>query len=94
MGVPLLTRYGERMVARQGAGILRNLELSAWIADSDEAYVAAAVAHASDLSALAQLRDQLRARLLASPLCDAVQFTANLQAAWREMWQMYCDAAQ
>jgi predicted O-linked N-acetylglucosamine transferase (SPINDLY family) len=90
MGVPVLTRRGDRLVAHQGESILHNLALTDWIAADDAAYVAQAVARASDLDSLGKLRSQLRSRLLASPLCDAALFARNLELAFRGMWQQRC----
>jgi len=94
MGVPLITRRGDRLVAHQGESILHNLAMVDWIADNDEAYIAQAVARANDLANLAELRGQLRARLLASPLCDAPRFARDLEHALRGMWQRWCESIQ
>jgi predicted O-linked N-acetylglucosamine transferase (SPINDLY family) len=53
--------------------------------------VAKAAAFAGDLQALATLRAGLRERLLTSPLCDAPRFARNLEAAFRGMWQKWCE---
>jgi predicted O-linked N-acetylglucosamine transferase (SPINDLY family) len=90
MGVPLITRRGDRLVGHQGESILHNLQIADWIADDDAAYIELAVARASDLASLAALRSQLRARLLASPLCDAPLFANNLALAFRGMWRQWC----
>ena len=89
MGVPVITKRGDRFIAHQGESILHNVGLPDWIAADNEAYVAIAVARATDLSGLATLRAKLRSQLLASPLCDAPLFARNLEAAFRGMWQAY-----
>ncbi len=89
MGVPMITRRGDRLIARQGENILRNLGMSDWVATDADAYVALAIARANDLSALANLRTQLRGRLLQSPLCDAARFARNLENAFQGMWEAY-----
>jgi predicted O-linked N-acetylglucosamine transferase (SPINDLY family) len=90
MGVPFVTLRGDRLVAHQGEGILRNMGLADWIAADSDAYVALAVARANDRPGLAALRATLRPRLLASPLCDGPRFARNLQAAFEGMWSRYC----
>jgi predicted O-linked N-acetylglucosamine transferase (SPINDLY family) len=60
-----------------------------WIADDEEAYLAKAVAFATDRDRLATLRATLRERLLASPLCDASRFAHNLEDALHGMWASY-----
>jgi protein O-GlcNAc transferase len=90
MGVPVLTLIGEHFLSRQGMGILTNAGLSAWIADSMDDYVTRAVSHASDLGALAALRDGLRQQVLASPLFDARRFAHHFEGALRAMWHRWC----
>jgi protein O-GlcNAc transferase len=58
--------------------------------DSQEAYVNAAVALATDLPRLQQIRSELRARVAASPLGNSDRFTRNLESAYREMWRAWC----
>jgi predicted O-linked N-acetylglucosamine transferase (SPINDLY family) len=86
MGVPILSLAGRRALGRQGESILCNLDLAAWIAQDADDFVARAVHHASDPAALADLRAGLRARLLASPLCDAPRFAGYLAGALHAMW--------
>lgn len=87
MGVPVLTLQGDRMVAHQGESLLHNLDLTDWIARDRAHYVALAAAKAADLDALAVLRQGLRARLLASPLCDAARFSRHLSDALWRIWR-------
>jgi predicted O-linked N-acetylglucosamine transferase (SPINDLY family) len=90
-GVPVITLRGDRLIARQGENMLRNLGMSDWVAADEEAYVALAVARANDLPGLADLRTQLRRRILQSRLCDAAQFARNLEDAFQGMWKAYCE---
>jgi len=90
MGVPVLTLKGDRYVAHMGESILHNVGLPDWIAADTADYVRKAAAFAADLAALATLRQNLRHRLLASPLCDAPRFARNLEAAFRSMWRKWC----
>ena len=90
MGVPVLTLAGERLVSRQGVGLLMNAGLPEWIAQDGEDYVRRAVAHAGDRDGLARLRQGLRAQVLASPLFDAARFARNLESALFGMWQNLC----
>ena len=93
MGIPLITRRGDRMVARQGEGILHNLGLSDWVATDDASYIAIAIANAANLHRLSELRAVLRGKLLASPLCDAPLFARNLTTALHGMWEKYRAAS-
>ena len=91
VGVPALAMKGDRFISHQGETILHNVGLPQWIAADADDYVAKAAAFAGDLRALATLRDGLRERLLASPLCDAPRFAHNLEAAFRGMWRKWCE---
>ena len=90
MGVPVLTMYGYRHVARHGAGVMHTMGMPEWVAKNREDYVRRAVAHASDTRALSEVRENLRERFLTSSLCDAPSFARNLEEAFRTMWREWC----
>jgi protein O-GlcNAc transferase len=85
MGVPTVTLAGKTMLARQGASLLTAAGLADWVSDSEDAYVARAVAAARDLPGLAALRAGLRQQVAASPLCDGKRFATHLHAAFLEL---------
>jgi predicted O-linked N-acetylglucosamine transferase (SPINDLY family) len=91
MGVPVLTLSGEHFLSRQGLGLLVNAGLTEWVASDSDDYVARAVAHASNLEKLAELRSRLREQVLASPIFDARRFAAHFDEALRSMWKKWCD---
>ena len=91
MGVPVITLRGNRFVGRIGESFLSTVGLGEFVADTRDAYVAKAVALASDLPRLAGLRQRLRDQLLNSPLCDGPGFTRDLEAAYRTMWEAWCQ---
>ena len=91
MGVPVLTLAGDTVVSRQTVSALANIGLAQELAFADAAAcIAGAVALASNGERLAALRQQLRPRMAASPLRDAAQFTRDLEALYRRMWQAWC----
>ena len=92
MGVPVITLAGATHAGRVGVSLLTHAGLAEFIAASPEHYTALAVELANDLSRVQRLRQGLRKRLAASPLCDANSFTQALEAAYREMWVKYCEA--
>lgn len=86
MGVPTLTLAGDSLLARQGASLLTAAGLPDWIAGSCEDYQTKAVAFATGLPALAQLRLRLRQMVETSPLFDRMAFARNFEAAMRSIW--------
>lgn len=91
MGVPVVTLSGDRFVSRVGESIMTNLGLEKCVTNSKEDYITEAIALASDLPRLAKLRRGLRSQLLNSPLCDGPGFTRDLEAAYRTMWEAWCQ---
>lgn len=90
MGVPTVTLPGTTFSSRHSVSHMSNVGLGDWVATGREDYVRLACARASDLDALERLRTTLRARVKASPLCDAPRFGANLGAALRAVWHDWC----
>jgi predicted O-linked N-acetylglucosamine transferase (SPINDLY family) len=91
MGVPVVTLAGRTSVGRGGVSILSNLGLGELIARTPEEYVHVAVTLARDHQRLALLRAGLRQRMRSSPLTDVKQYTADVEAALRWMWQRWCS---
>ena len=87
MGVPVLTRRGDRFLSHLGELVARTVGLQEWIAADTEDYVARAVAAANELPRLAALRVALRDRVEHSPLTDAPRYTAHWMHAIEQMWQ-------
>lgn len=87
MGVPVVTLAGDRHAARVGAAILHPLGLGDLVAPDVAGYVARAVALAGDHDRRRLLRAALPGRLRASPLCDAADFVAAMEAAYRIEWR-------
>lgn len=87
MGVPVLTLRGNGILSRAGESISINAGLPEWLAENETDYVDKAVALAGNIEALAQLRLQLRARLVNSLLLDSVRFTRDFDEALWGMWQ-------
>ena len=91
MGVPTVTLPGEIFASRHSASHLSNAGLADWVAADLDGYIELSLAKAGDLPALAALRAGLRARVKASPLCDAPRFGRNLGTALRHTWRDWCD---
>jgi predicted O-linked N-acetylglucosamine transferase (SPINDLY family) len=90
MGVPVVTLVGQTVVGRAGLSQATNLGLTELIAWTEDEFVAIATKLANDVPRLAELRRGLRSRMERSPLCDAKGFTRGIEAAYRQMWQIWC----
>ena len=93
MGVPVITLIGNRPTARASWSLLSNIGLPQWAARTEEEYVHKAVAIATDLSQLIQIRATLREKMEGSPLMDTPRFVRNLEAAYLAIWQHWCETA-
>jgi predicted O-linked N-acetylglucosamine transferase (SPINDLY family) len=89
MGVPVITRVGQKTVSRAGWSQLSNLGLGELAGHSDDQFVRIAVELARDLPRLQELRSTLRRRLEQSPLMDAQRFARNIEAAYRQIWRQW-----
>jgi predicted O-linked N-acetylglucosamine transferase (SPINDLY family) len=87
MGVPVVTLAGGSAVSRGGASVLSNVGLPELIARTPDQYVAIAVRMAGDVNRLVELRAGLRPRMEASPVMDCRSYAADVEAAFRRMWQ-------
>ncbi len=87
MGVPVITMRGDTHVSRVGVSILTHLGYDEWIADSEDDYVAKAIALGRDKLNLALLHGgNLRNTLLNSRLCDGNSFAMNFQNLLDKIW--------
>jgi protein O-GlcNAc transferase len=91
MGVPVITLKGDRHAGRVGASLLTRIGLTDLIAHSIEEYVEIAVALAGNSGRLDDLRRALRLRIAASTMCDERAFACKMEAAFRSMWQHWCN---
>jgi predicted O-linked N-acetylglucosamine transferase (SPINDLY family) len=85
MGVPVVMHAGETFISRQSVNVHAQLGLDDWICSGRDDYVTRAVAHAQDQSALKMLRQELRDRLVRSPILDSGQFAADFKEMLRSM---------
>ncbi len=94
MNVPIVALLGNRHAARVTASLITQIGLSDLVANDTDEYIDIAEALATDRKRLAKARDKLRDRMLASPLCDQVGHTRDLEDAYRKIWQKWCADAE
>ncbi len=85
MGVPVVTLRGETWVGRVTESILAAVGLPDLATTTEAEYVALAASFARDPTRLKTMRANLRAQVEASPLCDGVGFTRDLERLYREI---------
>ena len=90
MGVPVVTLRGNRWVGRMSESILSAVGLPELVAANEVEYVETALRLAADLPRLAERRSALRSLVEDSPFCNGVEFTHQLEAAFRGMWNAWC----
>jgi protein O-GlcNAc transferase len=91
MGVPVVSLAGDTPVSRAGLSQLSNLGLTELVAHSEPEFLNIAESLAMNLPRLAQLRSILRDRMKTSVLMDATRFTQQVDEAYRQMWQAWCN---
>jgi len=92
MGVPVLTLASRPPVGRIGTSLMRNLGLPEWVAQDEQDYENKAISMAQNVTYLANLRSEMRARMQASAVMDEIGFARDMEQAYRNMWQQWCQA--
>jgi predicted O-linked N-acetylglucosamine transferase (SPINDLY family) len=90
MGLPAITRSGDRPYGRTSTCLLAQLGLERLDSITDEEYADTAIELAGDLDRLRALRASMRDRMRVSPLMDERDFARRFEAALREMWRGWC----
>jgi len=91
LGVPVVSLAGRPPVGRFGASILGSVGLGDWVTEDVDSYIARAATAASNIDALARLRETLRARFKASPIgTDSIGLAREIERAYRVLWREYC----
>ena len=92
MGVPVVTLSAELPASRSGSIVQKILGLEDLIASSSLEYVNLAERLARNPERMNVLRRSLRTRMAESILVDGAGFTRNLEDAYLQMWQTWCDS--
>ena len=86
MGVPVITKRGDRFISHIGETIAMNTGQVEWIAKDEEEYVRKAIWLSSDLQGLSRLRMNLRQQVMSSPMFDQKRFVRHFEEAMQGMW--------
>jgi len=92
MGVPTLTIAGKTPAGRFGASLLKHVGLGdEFVATDADDFVSKGNAWAANLDGLSEIRSGLRQRFCSSPLYRKEIAGAGFEAAFRIMWNRWCD---
>lgn len=95
MGVPVVTlrATGQEATHAQNVGVslLTQVGCTELIANNEDQFVEIAVNLARSPQRMRALRETLRQRLLASPLCDGPRYMVQVENQYRRMWRRYCE---
>lgn len=91
MGVPILTLPGRTHASRVTASLLHRVGLDGWVASDEEEFLRIGALAAQNMHSLKELRPQLRSRFLQSPLGNGPLLAADLEQAYRNIWQERCS---
>ena len=91
MGVPVLTKKGFKFVSRTTESINLNSEMSDWIANDENEYLAKAIKFSSNISELSNIRKNLREKTLKLPTFNSNLFADGFNAALWKIWNNFTE---
>lgn len=90
-GIPVICLKGRHFVDRVAYSILNHIGHPELAADSKDDYVRIARELANDRERLRELRKTIKNDMINSPLCDDKAYARSVDAAFRDMWQRFCQ---
>lgn len=94
MGVPVVTRRGRTHKSRFAASILIAVGLNDFVVNTDMEYIAKAVQLAKNKDLLNILHQELPSTVRQSRLMNGKAYMAELEEAYRGIWEKYCRGRQ
>ena len=92
MGIPVVTKVGQQWASRNSYTFMTYAGISEGIAWSDEEYIQWGIKLGMDEELRKKIAVQLQASRQTSPIWNARQFTKDVESAYRQMWQIYCES--
>ena len=87
MGVPVVTKLGQRIPERVSGSILHSIKFLAGVTESVDEYVRVALA----MRPTGEHRQGIRAALGQSPLLDHAAYTRFVEQTYRTIWRGWCS---
>lgn len=91
MGVPTVCFVGSVHASRVSASIMSHVGLSEFVAKDESEYIDKCIQWANNLDELENIRSGMRSRLAKSSLCNAEQFTLNIEDAYQQMIKEFLE---
>jgi len=92
-GLPVLTCVGMSFASRIAASVLRSLNLTELITNSQEEYEALAIELATNPRKVNLIKEKLAQNRFTNPLFNSTLFTHNLETAYEEIYRRYDEGA-
>jgi predicted O-linked N-acetylglucosamine transferase (SPINDLY family) len=92
MGIPVVTRVGEQFASRNSYAFMTNAGIKEGIAYADQEYIEWGIRYGQERDLRHQVMWKLQQSRQTSPLWDAKAFTRQMEAAYQQMWEIYCQS--
>lgn len=88
MGVPVVALEGNSTISRLSSSILKNLDMSDWVAKNTDDYIKIAINKSNDINGLLKIRANLRNKMNSSVVLDGKGFVRDFESAIYQMIQI------
>ena len=89
MGIPMVTQVGQQFAARNSYTFMLNAGIEEGIAWSQAEYIEWGIKLGLDRDLRDKIAGKLRSGRTNAPVWNAKQFTLDMEAAYRQMWEIY-----
>ena len=87
--IPMVTKVGEQFAARNSYTFMINAGITEGIAWTDEEYIEWGIKLGTDENLRKEISWKLKQAKKTSPLWNGKQFARDMEAAYRQMWEIY-----
>ena len=94
MGVPVITRIGERHNGRFGYSLLHNMGLDELCATDEEDYIKKAIELAIDVERIKDYHLTLRRRMRQSPIMDDTTYMGEIESAYEKIYNAWINGEE
>ena len=91
MGVPVVALEGKHFVDRVSTTLLKQANLSQFVAKTTDDYLSIARTLAQNTKELVNFRTKIRENIIGSNLCNAPRYARQIEKAYQCMWQNRCE---